>query len=486
MTANIIESEKRLSESLLWELQKTAYQQFGPSAWSKKGVPFYLTSTPMIAHHYASIVLGFLRDLLKQNADVSQPIYIFDLGAGSGRFSYLFLKHFLSMLNQVLPSFPFKIRYIMTDITHQNIDFWQKHPLMEPFIDAGILDFAIYHHEEKEPLKLIKSDQILGEGSIKNPAVLIGNYFFDTIPQDLFRIKDLQFEEGRVTLKLSDKIDFDPEKKIDPDWISELDLSYTYYLIEDSENYYKGDKAISAFLFEYASKISDATFLFPVGAFQTLQYFSKLSPRGYLLICSDQGVASVSQVKENKQPAISLHDTFSFPVDYHAIADYFKKNGGIGWLTSMPDPIFVVMSGVWKGHFEKYRETEFAFRNTLDAFEPKDYWYIINGVVESNPALSLENLISFLKLGHWDPINAYFFQEAMLKQIPKASERSKKMLIQVIHRIWEEYYPVSYGEQEFIQNFGKMMLLLGRFEDAELFFDRANKLPSLIQKCALR
>jgi hypothetical protein len=477
----IIESEKRLSESILWELQKAAYQKFGPSAWSNKGVPFYLTSTPMIAHHYAAVVLGFMRDLLKQNLDFSQPIYIFDLGAGSGRFSYLFLKHFMRMLNQVFPAFPFKIRYVMTDITTQNIDFWQKHPLMESFINAGILDFALFHHDQKEPIKLIRSHQVLNSGSIENPAILIGNYFFDTIPQDLFRISNGLLEEGRITLQLSSEMDDKPHE-INPDWIPHLEPSYSYYPIEDPRNYYKQNPALSSFLFEYALKLSNATFSFPIGGFQSLQYFSELSPKGYLLICCDQGVASENQVKENLQPKISLHDTFSFPVNYHAMAEYFGDHGGVGLLTSMPEPIFVVMSSISKGSSDQYLETEFAFRNSLDAFEPKDYWHLVNGIIEAKLPVPIESLISYLKIGYWDPINAYFFQKALMDQIPNASEQAKKMLGQVIQKVWEEYYPVNLAERSFVLNLGKIMFLLDRLQDAILFFDRANKLPGLIQK----
>lgn len=465
----VLESEKKLSESILWQFQKVAYQKFGPSAWSNKGVPFYLTSTPMIAHQYASVVLGFVRDLLKQNLDPSQPLYLFDLGAGTGRFSYLFLKHFLGMLKQLFPSFPCKICYVMTDIVPENIEFWQNHPLLQSYINAHVLDFAAYQHDQKVPLELILSRQVLSEETVKNPAVLIANYFFDTVPQDLYRVSEGQLEEGRVTVSLGDEtISLD---KIDPDWVKDLELSYTFFPIESTS---------SSFLGEYAKKITEGVFTFPVGGFQALDYFSKISPKGFLLICCDQGLASASQVKESKRLKISLHDTFSFPVNYHFLSEYFNMCGGKAWLTSLSDPAFVVMAGVWEGSCDQYLETAFAFKNTLDAFEPKDYWHLVNGITGNEFSLPIESLVAYLKLGRWDPVNAYFLQDAIIKQIPTASDHVKQMLAQVIDCIWEEYYPVNLSERVFVANLGRMMFSLGRLKDAILFYERANKLPQFI------
>src|ERR1700733_60938 len=102
-----VEENKRLSESILWDLQTAAYRQFGPSAWASKGVPFYLTSNPLIAKQFSHVILGYLRDCMDSRAatplDLSEPIYLFDLGAGSGRFGYLCIKHLLSLIDSLFP-----------------------------------------------------------------------------------------------------------------------------------------------------------------------------------------------------------------------------------------------------------------------------------------------------------------------------------------------------------------------------------------------
>ena len=90
-----LEQQQRLSRSLLWRLQRNYFEHYGIEAWRSGAVPHHITSSPFIADAYARMVLGFLRDL---SVDHSQPVYIVELGSGSGRFSYLFLKKFLSLI----------------------------------------------------------------------------------------------------------------------------------------------------------------------------------------------------------------------------------------------------------------------------------------------------------------------------------------------------------------------------------------------------
>ena len=92
----VIEDKKRLSQSLIWKLQRAFYASAGPLAWKPSGVPFYITSNPHIAQCYARVFSGALRDLVSV-IDPKEPVYIIELAAGSGQFSYLFLKSLLRM-----------------------------------------------------------------------------------------------------------------------------------------------------------------------------------------------------------------------------------------------------------------------------------------------------------------------------------------------------------------------------------------------------
>ncbi len=83
----IFEKSVRFGKSRLWKWQEEAYCALGPEAWSKGGVPFYLTANPLVAHHFADWVEAFLQD---GGWDGKGPVYLIDLGAGSGRFATIF------------------------------------------------------------------------------------------------------------------------------------------------------------------------------------------------------------------------------------------------------------------------------------------------------------------------------------------------------------------------------------------------------------
>ena len=92
----VIEKNRRLADSILWKLQREYFERQGIEAWRQGTVPHYITSNPFIAGAYARLVSGFLRDCTSGTRCLAtgQPVYIVEIGAGSGRFAYHFLKNF--------------------------------------------------------------------------------------------------------------------------------------------------------------------------------------------------------------------------------------------------------------------------------------------------------------------------------------------------------------------------------------------------------
>ena len=87
----VIEQNRRLSESFLWTIQQNFYTTNGLRAWQDGAVPHYVTSNPTIADAYARVVLGYWRDWQADASGHDAPFYLLELGAGSGRFGFLFL-----------------------------------------------------------------------------------------------------------------------------------------------------------------------------------------------------------------------------------------------------------------------------------------------------------------------------------------------------------------------------------------------------------
>src|SRR5579859_3157032 len=106
----VLDKRERLSRSCLWRLQRAFFNQYGLEAWSEGIVPHYVTSNPRMAAAYARLVLDFLHASPTRTSQ-SSHVYIVELGAGSGRFAYRFLKKFRALQPAGGP----RVTYVMTD-----------------------------------------------------------------------------------------------------------------------------------------------------------------------------------------------------------------------------------------------------------------------------------------------------------------------------------------------------------------------------------
>src|SRR5260221_12711735 len=99
-----LEVDVPLSESVIWRLQGEVYSRRGLAAWTEDSIPHYITNNPFIAEVYAQIVFGFYCDCLAAHSKDSpppsprHPLRLLELGAGCGRFAFLFLRHLRALL----------------------------------------------------------------------------------------------------------------------------------------------------------------------------------------------------------------------------------------------------------------------------------------------------------------------------------------------------------------------------------------------------
>ena len=471
-----LEASKRLSESVLWNLQHLAYDQFGPDAWAHKGVPFYLTSNPLIAKQFSAVILGYIRDGIEQGAiNLSEPLYIFDLGAGSGRLGFLILKHLIPMVSEII-SPGLKICYVMTDMIESNIEMCKKHPFLEKYILSGNLDFALYHHAQQLPLKFVCSGKILENNTVINPVILICTYYFDTVPQDLFKAKSGRLEEGRISIAVSNQNSPSKVPDLSAEMIADLECFYDYIPIDNLNNYYPDRPEYNQLLEDYGKLFDNTPFLFPIGGLESLRFFSNLSNGRLLLLAGDQGVSTEEQVRVWGDPKICLHATFSMPVSYHLLAEYFHNRGGIGFLTSSPNPKYVVMCGIIGKNSKMFPNAKNAFYQEVDFFEPIEYFELTDLKEATLAEASLKSLLLYIKIGNWDPVNLNQFIPEILKKLPQATEQEKEFLYFTINRVWENFYPVNSDEGEFVMNLGVLLFQISKYQEALCFFQEALKL----------
>src|SRR5689334_19486866 len=95
----LVEKQQVFSNSLIWDLQQYYFAAKGVEAWRQDEVPHYVTSNPTVANSYAEVVFAFLRDQNRLTPG-DEPLYLCELGAGSGRFAFHFLKRLARLCEQ--------------------------------------------------------------------------------------------------------------------------------------------------------------------------------------------------------------------------------------------------------------------------------------------------------------------------------------------------------------------------------------------------
>ncbi len=253
----VLQEAVPLSQSLIWLMQRRYFEQAGIEAWSSGTVPMWGTSSPFMAQAYAAVLEGYLHDCAATLNDEG-PVYGVELGAGSGRLAFNLLRAIGERRAQGgWPASP--VRYVMTDYNPALLDFWQQHPALRPYFDAGALDCAIFDAAAPGALALRRAGAVLAPGTLANPLVLVANYFFDSVPQDAFYFSGGAVLESRVSL-VSTQEENDPA---DPALLGRLRLEYERRPVTGP---YCGEPALDALLEEYRRGVSGTALAIPAAA----------------------------------------------------------------------------------------------------------------------------------------------------------------------------------------------------------------------------
>ena len=441
-----LETNERLSRSLLWQLQRNYFERHGIEAWRSGAVPHHITSSPFIADAYARVVMGFLRDWTMQKhsdersfvapLDHSQPVYIVELGSGSGRFAYSFLKKFLNLYrNSVLREIP--VKYVMTDFTETNLEYWRTHPSLIPFIKEGSLDLARFDLENDVQIKLIDSGEILSNATLRNPLVVISNYVFDSTPQDAFLTADENLFEILVTLTT-------PEQEVDtadPDILSKIQISARESLV--NVDYYD-DPKWNRILLDYKQRLTGTAFLFPTSALQCIDNLHRLSDGRMLLLSGDRGYSHDEALKLGSGiPTFALHGSFSMMVDYQIIGEYCRHLGAQVLHPTGPTDHLNISAFMFGDLAGDFIETRQAYAEAIEKFGPEDFFTLKQGVAQLYNALTLDQIVSFLRLSCWDYKRFCECLPAVKQHLPEMTTLQKQQLHEAILKVWDSYLPIG-------------------------------------------
>lgn len=452
-----LETNERLSRSLLWRLQRNYFERHGIEAWSSGAVPHHITSSPFIADAYARVVLGYLRD---STIDRSQPVHIVELGSGSGRFAFSFLKKFLHLhRNSVLKDIA--VKYVMTDFTESNLEYWRTHPSLLPFIEEGSLDLARFDLEHDDQIELVHSGDVLSTATLHNPIIVIANYVFDSTPQDAFVADEENLYEVLVTLNT-------PEHEIDiedPDILSRVQVAAHENLVDG--NYYD-DPAWNRILQDYKQRLAGTPFLIPTSSLHCIQNLHHLSGGRMLLLSGDRGYNGDGALKLGSGiPSFALHGSFSMMVDYQIIGEYCRHLGAQVLHPTGPSDNLNISAFMF-GDSPDFIETCQAYADAIEKFGPDDFFTLKAGLGLLYEALTLEQILAFLKLSGWDYKRFSESLPVLKLRLQDLTSFQKQQLQEAILKVWDSYMPIG-EDSDLAFELGTLLLEM-EFHEAALEF----------------
>lgn len=426
------------SESLLWKLQRSYFEDMGFEAWRQGDVPHQVTSNTYIANSYAEIIFTFYREWqLQHETDGSQPLYIIETGAGSGRFAFHLLSRLHSLCDQLdLPVNSFK--YVLTDFTVNNLEFWRNHLWFRYFFECGMLDVALLDMAAPGNLELQVSGIHIAPGALHLPLIAMANYVFDSVPQDLFKFENKQVSRGMLSLIIQEY----PAQMDTAEILAGLNCNFEYEVISDTVY---NELWLQQLLDFYTDNLNNTHLLLPAVGLRCIHHLKSFSQQGLVLLSADKGIHCLEALHNRPQPGLVKHGSFSLNVNYHAFKYYCEQQGGIALFTGHNHQSLNVCCLLLLPNAAKLKETIFSYRRLVQDFGPDDFFTIAKHSRQYMSEMTAADILAYLRLSHYDSQQLSRYLPRLIELADDLTTAARTDIKNSINSVWQQYFPI--GEQ---------------------------------------
>ncbi|MEK5435310.1 MULTISPECIES: hypothetical protein [Paenibacillus] len=453
----------RFSEAPIWELQRAYYEEQGLKAWNNDQVPQYITSNPMIATAYAEMIFGFLQDRAGQG-HLSETVTILELGAGAGRLAFHILKKLCEIIDYAGTPLP-PFRYVMSDLPVKNITSWQQHPSLLPFVEQGILDFARFDAVQDTELYLVQAKLSIKPGDLQQPLLLVANYFFDSIPQELIYVDEGKIFECEVSIQYSADADSDNPSDV----LGKIIPQYHY---RRAANYEAETYTYHDVIALYQQKLEDSHILFPVVGLTCLERLARLSKEGFVLLTADKGDHRIENWEFAEPPELIHHGSFSLTANYHAIQHVLEQKGAQSLFTTHHYKNLNIGCILMLDAPMSYTNTRLGYKRFVERFGPDDFFSMKEWGDHQLDAMEIQQILVFWRLGGYDAEWFIHSAERISELLPTASDEEMLDLQQGIRLMWTGYYPMVQS-YDLSLDAGLLLYEMDKFEEALAYLERS-------------
>lgn len=452
-----------LSDSALWRDVRTFYEAAGDAAWGDE-VPFELTCSPSLADAYAQLIVRFVQDVVATDrCDPQAPFYVVELGAGSGKLGFHVVAR-LAALQRVLGLGGLRIVYVLTDVAAATLASWRGNPQLRPLLRGGLLAVARLDLVDDAPLTL-RIDGEAGAGVafdvLANPPVVIANYVFDSLPQDVFRACDGGVEALHV--ELVDVAGTAPgaprQRRLQ--W-SPQPLTQPAY--EDAD--------AARLLAELVARAGAEPTLFPIAALRWLRRLADAAGGRLALLAADLGLRTTAPLQDLRVDVGA--GLFYLPVDLDVIARYLRGIDATAGLhrhrRSQALDTLVSVIGLEPAQLP---ETRLAAELFGERFGPRGQAALVELLGVAGPSMSPESWLALAALQCYDPR----LLDASLPQLVRwagadAFGVHRPDLLTALERIQSNVYRLP-GRPDTYSSLGRVLRELGELDWAVDCYERS-------------
>lgn len=437
-----------LSASALWQRQRAYFEAQGPRAWSTGAVPHYVTSNPEMARALAEVAIGFATDRARGLAppDGLRPLYLLELGAGAGRLGFHLTRVLAASVE--LAALGWRPVYVLSDLAEETVAWWQTRPGLAALASAGLLDFARFDVERDDAVVLRRSGVRLDRANPAGELIVIANYVFDSLPHDVFEDVGGELREWMVA---------EPDDAPAPGAPIERAAAAWSMRVAPRPRY--RDPVHERVLDQYRDR--RGCFTVPGGALAALDRVRGLCAGPMLVLSADKGDVALDDVVGEVAPHIACHGSVSMAVNYHAIGAWTRAHGGT-WMhadhhgRALETCAFVLGAGGARA----WSSTVAAFDRAIARRSPDDFHALKRILVAQAGAMTLCELLAYLRLSGHDPVVFLACADAIARALPAAEPAHRADLRRALARVWDSYLPI--GEDDDVAfAIGRLYLALG-------------------------
>jgi tetratricopeptide (TPR) repeat protein len=459
-----LEVDQPFGQSWIWRFQDAFYRQRGIEAWREDGVPSYATSNPALAEAYVEMVWTWGEE---RRRFTEEPLVVLELGAGTGRLAYQFLRRWQHRQEDTGVSGP-PLRYVLSDFAAQNRAFWRGHPSLRELFDSGWLDSAHFDVLGDSAFRLEGSGEVVSPEQPAFRPVVIANYLLDTVPQDLFDFNAGRLFEGLLTVAC----DAEPATLEASEVIDHLRLHCGRRELQAPP--YPEDW-LNALIEEYRRDLRGTFLLFPAPMLRCLDRLRYTSRGGLLLLAADKGDHRLEDLDGAGPPVPSSHASFSFNVNFHACARDCERRGGVALFPDPPPPVAVTVAALLYPEAGDASLDPEPLRRAYDRavrdLGPDDRLRLLRLGSRHLEEAATGELLALQRLSRDDPDYLRLLLPELVKRAPQIGSEVLPPLCALLERAWRNDLPLGGEEPDLAFGIGVLLQELGELERAIRWFE---------------